>query len=411
MTSLELRPYRLFNNVQHYAWGARGGDALIPKLLGITPEQDRPYAELWIGAHAKAPSDVAIGDDRVPLDQLIHEHPDFILGAEVSREFGGRLPFLLKVLSAVEPLSIQAHPDRRQAEVLHVCDPEHYPDDRHKPEISVALDSLDALVGFRPLDDLNRNLRRHPELSDFVGRDVVSQTVRVGDAPAKTPHESVRVLVEAMVKHATECPDDLGRALDALQQRLMRLPSLDEEERLFLELRCRYPGPDIGLFCVFLLNRVRLNAGQGLYIGPGIPHAYLRGNIVECMANSDNVVRIGLTDKFRDAGALRDILTYETGQVSPLETVEQPGSVTFCSPASEFLLSRHAIAKGGEWEVSVCSRPQVMVVLQGKLRVSSGSYWESFARGEALLIPAALRSFVVWAEEASEVYRVTVPVK
>ena len=132
------RPYRMHNQIQHYAWGTRDQDAYIAHLLGNEPEEGVPYAELWMGAHPKAPSTIELEDGRtVALNMWIKAHPNAILGREVAERYG-KLPFLFKVLSAGQSLSIQAHPTKAQAEKLHARDPEHYPDNNHKPEIAVA---------------------------------------------------------------------------------------------------------------------------------------------------------------------------------------------------------------------------------------------------------------------------------
>jgi mannose-6-phosphate isomerase len=140
------------NPIQNYDWGTRNKEAYIPQLLGIDAKPDTPYGELWLGAHPKAPSMVWVDGELTPLDQWISAHPIEVLGKAVARKFNGQLPFLLKVLSAGEALSIQAHPNKAQAKILHATDPLHYPDDNHKPEIAIALDSLTALVGIKPYD-------------------------------------------------------------------------------------------------------------------------------------------------------------------------------------------------------------------------------------------------------------------
>ncbi len=142
-TTLEPRPYLMANKVQPYAWGGRGKDAFIPRLMGIEPLIGPASAELWMGVHPKAPSDVVMaGGSLVSLDQLIARHPVEILGQEVCDRFSGTLPFLFKVLSAAQPLSIQVHPNAEQAQTLHAQRPEHYPDATHKPEIAIARDPL-----------------------------------------------------------------------------------------------------------------------------------------------------------------------------------------------------------------------------------------------------------------------------
>ncbi|HEY3342559.1 MAG TPA: mannose-6-phosphate isomerase, class I, partial [Anaerolineae bacterium] len=148
--SISARPYLMHNQVQHYEWGTHDGDAYIPQLLGITPQAGQPYAELWMGAHPKAPSTVVVDGHDIPLDQWIAAHAQELLGHAVAARFDNGLPFLLKVLAAGEALSIQAHPNKAQARLLRASDPAHYPDDNHKPEIAIAIDSLTAVMGIKP---------------------------------------------------------------------------------------------------------------------------------------------------------------------------------------------------------------------------------------------------------------------
>ncbi|MFN2271768.1 MAG: mannose-6-phosphate isomerase, class I, partial [Anaerolineae bacterium] len=288
--SLEPRPYLLANQIQPYAWGTRGQDAFIPRLLGIAAESDKPYAELWMGAHPSAPSQVVIDGVPISLRQLIALHPREILGEAVAERFSGMLPFLFKVLSTAEALSIQAHPTEAQARLLHARDPEHYPDDNHKPELAVALDSLTALVGFKPFPDVLRTLEQYPELTNFIGAEVVDGAKDARETPPQEQQSRLRALYETLVERSVAHTDELVAATGRLAKRLVARTAR-EEERLFLEMREKYSGADVGLFTIFLLNLLHLKAGQGLFIKAGIPHAYLKGNIVECMANSDNVVR------------------------------------------------------------------------------------------------------------------------
>lgn len=139
---ISSRPYLLKNKVQHYKWGAIGTMAYIPQLLGEKAESDKPYAELWIGAHPSFSSEIVIDEVAFPLYDIIQKFPKEILGEYVLNNYSKNLPFLFKVLSAAEALSIQAHPNKQQAISLYARDPEHYPDDNHKPEIAIALDEL-----------------------------------------------------------------------------------------------------------------------------------------------------------------------------------------------------------------------------------------------------------------------------
>ncbi len=414
--SLAPRPYRLDNPIQHYAWGTRGSQAFIAHLLGRPPEPGKPYAELWIGAHPSAPSRVSIDGRVISLDRLIGAHPQTVLGKEVAARFQGSLPFLFKVLSAGQALSIQAHPNKAQARMLHERDPRHYPDPNHKPELAVALDFLDALAGFKPLAAIQRTLARYPEITAFIdsgGND--PQPVAATFSTAADPDTALlKKLVSRLVILSEQEPRRLRAAIDELAARLRHQPPPpDEEQRLFLELSTVHTEADIGLFFLFLLNRVHLEAGQGLFIDAGVPHAYLKGNIVECMANSDNVVRVGLTPKFKDGRTLVEILTYSTGPPALIAPGQDAAHVIYQTPASEFQVESYRLSGNLGPHRLQAKGPQVLLVTGGSVEVA----WEesgrgnrlTCGRGDSLFLPACLQWCEIRGGDPGQVFRVRVP--
>jgi mannose-6-phosphate isomerase len=407
---VEPRPYRLENPIQHYAWGTRDDAAYIPRLLGIEPEPGLPYAELWMGAHPSAPSRVRVGAHTVSLARLIERCPVEVLGVEVSETFGSTLPFLFKVLSAAESLSIQAHPNAEQAIALHARDPEHYPDPHHKPELAIAVSSLTALMGLRSYDRILTALARYPELARFVGEETCARLWQNEAAGPEVQRGLVRELLAALVNGSVARATALEAQLDALSWRLQGTGgALEEEEALFLDLRNRYAGADAGLFALFLLNLVHLEAGQGVYIGPGVPHAYLGGNIVECMANSDNVVRVGLTPKYRDAETLIAILDDRLGAVPILEAPAGIGEMIYHTPAREFQVSRWQLAPGEKKRAALQERPEILLILAGKVHAGWAEGEDVFCQGESMLLPACLRGVSVEAMTPATVFRAEVP--
>ena len=160
--TFEAKLYQLKNTIQHYAWGSKNADAFIPHLLGIEVENNKPYAELWIGTHPKAPSIVVDSGNKILLNKFIELYPTEILGEATARQFNNRLPFLFKVLRAAEALSIQTHPNKIQAEELHRLDPVNYPDDNHKPEIAISIDELTCLLGLRSFFVINSGFTDYP---------------------------------------------------------------------------------------------------------------------------------------------------------------------------------------------------------------------------------------------------------
>jgi mannose-6-phosphate isomerase len=408
------RPYLLVNKIQHYAWGTRGIDAFIPRFLGIEAEPSCPYAELWIGAHIKAPSDVVLNGSAVSLRQLLSQYPLEILGEGVTKAFSGSLPFLFKVLSAAEALSIQVHPSKEQARVLHAQDPEHYPDDNHKPELVIALDSLTALVGFKSFSGILQTLENYPELVDLIGEDVCHELRYLRNPSALEQRERVRRIYSTLVSRSLSHPEGLAEATSRLGRRLGAvMGALSEEDELFLELAGQYPASDIGLLSLFLLNLVHLQKGQGMFIEAGIPHAYLKGNVVECMANSDNVVRVGLTPKFKDAGTLVKILDYVPRAVSALEGTPDAERMIYRTSASEFQVSSWKLESGLERCIAPEGKPVVFLVTKGKVLFAWDVGLESgervLHRGQSVLVPACLQEFRIRAQDVVELFEVEVP--
>lgn len=407
--TVEPRPYLLQNRIQQYAWGTRDGGAYIPQLLGIEPEPGRPYAELWMGVHPNAPSSVVVGNTTVSLAQWIAAHPVEILGNAAFERFG-TLPFLFKVLSAGEALSIQAHPNKVQAEALHARDPEHYADGNHKPELAVALDSLTALKGIKPFDGLVEALARYPELADFVGQDVCGAAGEATQSSVAEQQAFARLFFSTLIRRSIAGNQKLGQAVEKLAARLRRsLDSLSEAESIFLELEEKNSAADVGLFAVFLLNLVHLTDGQGMFTTAGVPHAYLKGNIVECMANSDNVVRVGLTPKFKDAGTLLDILNYEPGPAAILQDSPGWGESIYQTPFSEFQVSRYRLGNGIESSEVAGHKPQILLVTRGEVLVRWDGGQATFRQGQSLFIPALVERFQLQVQDSVEIFKATIP--
>ncbi|MCL4507409.1 MAG: mannose-6-phosphate isomerase, class I [Chloroflexi bacterium] len=404
-------PYLMQNQIQHYEWGARDREAFIPQLLGISPKPGVPYGELWMGAHPKAPSHIEVDDELIALDRWIARYPQELLGTAVSAKFNRQLPFLLKVLSAGEALSIQAHPNKTQARLLHAASPEHYPDDNHKPEVAVALDSLTALMGFRPFDELSAALERYPEISEFVGMDVAERVQRTSAPDLHKQHDLTKMLLTALITRSVTHPDVLADAIDRLAHRLdTTAGSLTEAETLFIDLRRKYPGADIGLFSIFMLNLVHLAEGEAIFAEAGVPHAYIKGNIIECMANSDNVVRIGLTPKYKDAKTLLDILKYEPGAVKILGGKPSGGTVVYRTPAPEFRVSRFNVSPGVTRHVSMLNKPSILIVTQGEITLRYAGGADAFRRGQSIFIPAILSEYSILSTQPSVIFQADVPI-
>jgi mannose-6-phosphate isomerase len=382
------RVLRLTNAVQPYAWGSTSA---IPALLGVEPDGG-PQAELWIGAHPGAPSDA----EGVGLDERIAAAPGEFLGdagGDTGGDAGGeaRLGFLLKVLSAAAPLSLQAHPDRataarRYAEEEAAGTPRDaphrlYKDTEHKPELLLALEPFAAMAGFR---------------DPAAARDLLA-----GLALPAVPAAS-RDLFDALLE-ALAGPD-AGAALRAATRLLLTAPdeavgplveavaracagSGDLSARCVVDLAAHHPG-DPGVLVSTLLNQVRLAPGEALYLPAGNVHAYLEGTGVELMASSDNVLRGGLTPKHVDVAELLDVLDFRVlpppllapRVVSEHERVFAPDDV------DDFALTVLELGPGTRWERAV---PRAVLCLEGSARLSSSAGELELVRGQSAFVTAA----------------------
>ncbi|MEA3286539.1 MAG: mannose-6-phosphate isomerase, class I [Candidatus Marinimicrobia bacterium] len=395
------RPYRLKNTIQHYAWGNRNDQAFIAHLLGITPEQDQPFAELWMGTHPHAPSQLIDPQNGLnPLSDWIAESPEMRLSLDHSSTFPDGLPYLFKVLSAGRALSIQAHPDKQQAETLHKNDPQHYPDNNHKPEIAIAIDHLDALIGFNTPEAFTDILENLPELHHLLAFDQDEQP-------------SQQAIISKLLELGNDQETEREVCISKIGLRLSTKTNLSSAETLFLEQIELHDKRDIGLLFLFFLNRVHLGSGEAVFLPPGVPHAYLKGNIIECMANSDNVVRLGLTEKFCDSRTLSEILSFEQKTDFRVKTSSDGYLKEYHTPTTEFRVKSLDLLQGESRVFSYRSELTLFLVLDGEVSL----HWEAnksfcicvYRRGDSFIAPANLKEFNIQAKNHSKLYLVDIP--
>jgi len=326
---------------------------------GVEADETLPYAEFWMGAHVGAPSHVD-GTANTSLKDWIEIHPESV-GKQVPTKLQGwkrALPFLFKVLSVGTALSIQAHPDAALAVQLRQRRPDAYPDDKPKPEMAVALRDFEALCGFRKAASVAETARDVPELEEMLGGPQSTQALATG-------HE--KALRDAF-RHLMTCEPELAKQkaqklVDRLQHE-RETRTLCPEEEWVLKLSVQYPG-DVGVFCVFVLNLLRLKPGEAVALGANEPHAYLQGEIVEIMAASDNVVRAGLTPKFRDTEVLCDMLTYKQGTPEVMQGVEEDGVIVYRPPFPEFELHWIVLEGAGSKTIVADRGPSILLVFEG----------------------------------------------
>jgi mannose-6-phosphate isomerase len=403
------KPYKLINKIQFYDWGTKNLKAFIPKLLGINVVKDLPYAELWIGAHPKASSEILIEGNKFPLNKIIEERPLEILGKYVADKFSNKLPFLLKVLSANNALSIQTHPNKEQAKKLHQSDPVNYPDDNHKPEIAIAIDTLTAIIGFRPVKEIQASINNIPELKEYFDKDLFIKIERSNN------ENELNSLIQGLYSHIMREASDKETMTSVIEKIVARLSSkqdLVSEEIQFLKQHKLF-GADVGLLSFFFFNIVQLNPGQAIFTDAGIPHAYIEGNIIECMANSDNVVRAGLTNKFKDVNTLLDILHFNFVKCKIINEELVEDEVIYKTAAEEFEVSAFQKAEGFNKYYKSEDKPVIILILDGEVEASWNNKGqknsERFFKGESFLIPANLTEFNLKCKKDSKYFIVRIP--
>lgn len=395
--------YRMVNPIQPYEWGS---PTAIPELLGTKPD-GKPQAELWMGAHPKAPSGLIVDGDRVGLPDLIERYPEEILGRGVIERFGNRLPFLFKVLAAARALSIQAHPNLQQAREgfrreneagVPLRAPERdYQDDNHKPEVICALSDFWGMCGFRSVTDIHTDLVefRHPAL------DALPETLQKSGV-ARSLREFLRRLLEMRA-------DDARAVVAAVAEQCQRRtePRFGWVRRLAVD----FPG-DPGVLAPLFLNVVHLHPGEAIYLKAGELHAYLEGTGIELMANSDNVLRGGLTKKHIDVDELLRVLNFEEGAAASMRgTAVEKGLDLYATPISEFRLAHLTVGPDATFDSSPIRSVEILLCVRGEGSLSvSGSGAESTVlhRGDTVLVPAAVDRYSVSGE--AELFRADVPV-
>jgi mannose-6-phosphate isomerase len=364
--------------VRHYPWGSR---TVIPDLLGQTSPADRPFAELWVGAH---PDDPSVLDDGRPLDKAIAVDPDALLGTPVSERFGPRLPFLLKVLAADTPLSLQAHPTMAQAEAGYAAeeaagiprdDPTRtFKDPFHKPELLLALTTFEALCGFRPVEESLHCLAK-------------LQVPEVRPTLAALARGGLRAAIPQLLALDGPRREELVTAVATAASRFVAAhdPEFINTYRWAATLAEAYPG-DPGVVISLMCNHLKLAPGEAVYLPAGNLHAYLSGAGIEVMASSDNVLRGGLTGKHVDLAALIEVLDFSDGRIPVLHPVLGPGGLRYPVPVEDFDLTRCQLHE--EAGALTTRGPQVLLCSEGRAVLAGADSELVLEKGQAAFVPA-----------------------
>jgi len=386
----------LDSHLQHYAWGSR---VAIPEFLGREAD-GRPWAEAWFGAHPLSPATVPGG---AGLDAAIAADPDRMLGPDIARAFGGQLPFLLKVIAAEQPLSLQVHPTREHAAESFAAESaagialdsprRTYRDANHKPEMLIALTPFTALCGFR-------TPRRAAAILDGLGTDLTDRLHRllVENPTAHGMRAAFRTLVSASLRPTPEAVDAVVEACRARSAaEASPSPRIDRFVALLAE---HHPG-DPGVVAALLLNPVTLQRGEAMFVPAGTLHAYLHGTGLEIMATSDNVLRAGLTAKKIDAEEVLQCVSVTAAP--PLRVAAERQNLTsiaYYAPVDDFELAitelTDPVGTPVEPHPIPGSGPRIVLGLEGSMTLVAAGRPHALRAGQAVFVPAAEGPLRAW---------------
>ncbi|KAH9479108.1 Mannose-6-phosphate isomerase [Psilocybe cubensis] len=418
--------FKIIPTTQQYDWGKIGKDSKVAQFAsasqipGFAIDEGSPYAELWMGTHPKSPSHVRSSNQ--VLSEYLEQHSELI-GTPIIEKFdaaNGNLPFLFKVLSIAKALSIQTHPDKKTAEQLHVQFPDIYKDPNHKPEMALAITPFQALCGFRPLPEIAAYLNSTPELRSMLPAAIVDEFLKISNSTTPEGGAEKAALKNVFASLMMADEETVKAKVDTLMTRYNSGETHAGEDpdivKLVLLLGKQFPG-DIGIFCAYVLNYVVLRPGEAIFLGAGEPHAYVSGECIECMANSDNVIRAGLTPKLRDVPNLVSGLTYTASPPTKHVVYTKPfrnasrASVLYDPPIPEFSVVRVKIPEGSTKESEVhppLGGPSVIIVTEGQGQVSWNDDAESLdvSLGDVFFVGAATKvKFTIKGDETFVIYR------
>jgi len=283
------------------------------------------------------------------------------------------------VLSVDTPLSIQVHPSKDQARQLHAKDPKNFPDSNHKPEVVVALSEFEVLSGFKEISAIIHTIGLFPELRLLLGQEKSKEFQQLLDGDRSGLHK----ILERF--YATDAAT-LQRIVAMTHDRLERFPTDEKAHKLFLYLVSRGFEADPGVFVALFLEHQVLKPGEAMFTPDRVLHAYLKGDAIECMANSDNVVRAGLTPKHQDIAVLLEVVDWSGAAKSCFYPVSsKSGPTTVVTPAAEFSLQIYHDIDGSLGRLGPLGAPELLVLLEGSARTSHNERMEI---GDGFFIPA-----------------------
>lgn len=377
--------FLLTNPWVRYAWGSVD---LLPALLHRRPD-GRPVAEIWMGAHPALPSTIEVGGEEVGLDEYIEQAPERALGADVVAQSGPQLPFMMKLLAAGQPLSLQVHPDRAQAaegfrreneQGIALSDPRrNYRDDQHKPEVLYALTPFEMICGLRETAQVREAL---------VGLEVAELIPVVAALDADDSTQALRSALTLLLTADVPRQRAITRAVVASAAARSETRA---EYGLVRDLAERFPH-DIAIVAALFLNHLVVQPGESIYIAAGVLHSYIRGLGIEVEASSDNVLRAGLTTKHIDVPELLRLVNYSPGEPERLRPTVRDGATVFSPPVQDFALWTYSPATPAEEETLVTlegptSGARLIACCAGHCTLVRPGERLVLARGEAAFVP------------------------
>jgi mannose-6-phosphate isomerase len=393
MSCRDLPSFLLMKNpIQGYEWGSR---AALTTLFGIPNPDGSPQAELWMGAHPNGCSEVSLAGNAQKLSAVIEAAPSAVLGEATVARFGS-LPFLFKVLCAEKALSIQVHPSKSQAEagfakeeaagISPKASNRNYKDPNHKPELVFALTPYQAMNGFRAIPAILALFERVKlaAIADLVAALAAAHAADQGEAGLQHFFHQLLVLE--------------GARKEAALAGLLSYAAAHQDEETFAlitSLAAQYPG-DVGLFSPLLLNVVTLKPGQAMFLDACTPHAYVRGTGLEIMANSDNVLRAGLTPKYIDVAELLDCTRFvaKPGDQILLAPRLDGAVLHFEVPVPDFTFSVYPA--GGHQLITTSA--EILFAIDGTVTLQQGEQSLRLEKGQSAFVPAATGSYHLLAE-------------
>ena len=396
--------FRIEGVVQHYDWG---GKSFIPNLLSETNSSNISYAEYWLGAHAKAPSMVKVQQKNIPLDIFLNQNLTENLGGYVASNFG-KLPYLFKVLDVHKMLSIQVHPTIEAAKkgyefenkkgIPLAAKHRNYKDKNHKPEIMVALSDFWLLHGFLERTKLIKNLQETKELYFLLNTFLEKGYLGLYKKVMEFSQEEVNNLLGPLIKRIY--PKFVANKLEKSSPAYWAAKSLVHKDDQNI---------DKGIFSIFFFNILQLSKGEAIFQDAGVPHAYLEGKNMELMANSDNVLRGGLTSKHIDVEELLKNTRFEETIPTILygNQYQDNGEFVYQTSAKDFEITKIAPGSSGIHR-SVSNSAEILIVIEGSTTVTENENTLFLQKGHSILIkPNTMYTLQTNAEV--EIYKARVP--